>query len=318
MGAARVMVKNIISISGGKDSTATALLAIAMEADNLELVFADTGNEHVLTYDYVDYLQQKLDLPIRKVKADFTVQIERKKRKLEAGELVGWTDKAIAAALELLVPTGNPFLDMCLWKGRFPSSQARFCTQHLKTDPITYQVFFPLLDVGHTIWSWQGIRRDESLARRYAKEFEDVGGGLFTYRPIARWSVESVFEAHRYMGVKPNPLYKMGMTRVGCMPCVNCSNEELPAIALRCPEEVERVREWERLASIASRRQSATFFTSSNDPMAGNECHHYSTHGIDRMIKWSSTSRGGRQFDLIASNADPDACRSAYGLCDGL
>jgi 3'-phosphoadenosine 5'-phosphosulfate sulfotransferase (PAPS reductase)/FAD synthetase len=99
MGAARVMVKNIISISGGKDSTATALLAIAMEADNLELVFADTGNEHVLTYDYVDYLQQKLDLPIRKVKADFTVQIERKKRKLEAGELVGWTDKAIAAAL---------------------------------------------------------------------------------------------------------------------------------------------------------------------------------------------------------------------------
>jgi 3'-phosphoadenosine 5'-phosphosulfate sulfotransferase (PAPS reductase)/FAD synthetase len=220
--------------------------------------------------------------------------------------------------LEVLHPTGNPFLDLCLWKGRFPSSKARFCTEHLKTDPIMYQVFFPLLDAGHVIWSWQGIRRDESLARRYAKEFEEVGGGLFNYRPIARWSVESVFEAHDYMGVEPNPLYKMGMTRVGCMPCVNCSKDELQAIAQRCPEEVDRVREWERLVSAAARRQSTTLFTTTNDPMAGDDEHHYSTHGIDRMIEWSATTRGGRQFDLIASSADPTECRSAYGLCDAL
>ena len=312
-------IKNIVSISGGKDSTATALLAVAMETKNLDLVFADTGHEHQATYDYVEYLGDKLALPIRRVKADFSFEIERKRQKLIDGKLPGWTDAARDRALQVLKPTGNPFLDMCLWKGRFPSTKARFCTEHLKTDPIQYQVFFPLLDAGHVIWSWQGIRRDESLSRRYVKEFEEIGGGLFNYRPIARWTVESVFEAHRYMGVDPNPLYKMGMGRVGCMPCVNCSKDELQSIALRCPEEVERVREWERLVSGASKRESATFFCGVSDPMASSDDEiHYSTHGIDRMVEWSATTRGGRQFDLIASSADPTECRSAYGLCDAL
>jgi len=36
---------NIVSVSGGKDSTATLLVAIALEAENLQAVFADTGNE---------------------------------------------------------------------------------------------------------------------------------------------------------------------------------------------------------------------------------------------------------------------------------
>lgn len=33
---------NIVSVSGGKDSTATLLVAIALEVSNLQAVFADT------------------------------------------------------------------------------------------------------------------------------------------------------------------------------------------------------------------------------------------------------------------------------------
>ncbi len=47
---------NIISVSGGKDSTALLLLAIEMEVPNLRAVFADTGNEHQHKYDYVHYV----------------------------------------------------------------------------------------------------------------------------------------------------------------------------------------------------------------------------------------------------------------------
>ena len=56
------MLHNIVSMSSGKDSTATLLLAIALETENVESVFADTGHEHQIVYDYLDYLEQKLIL----------------------------------------------------------------------------------------------------------------------------------------------------------------------------------------------------------------------------------------------------------------
>lgn len=49
---------NVISVSGGKDSTAMLTLAVEQQVENLIAVFADTGHEHPLTYRYVDYLEQ--------------------------------------------------------------------------------------------------------------------------------------------------------------------------------------------------------------------------------------------------------------------
>lgn len=224
------------------------------------------------------------------------------------------------AALEVLQPTGNPFLDLCLWKGRFPSSKVRFCTEELKRNPIIEQVFLPLMDGESMVLSWQGVRADESFDRRYLPECDEVGGGLFNYRPILKWPVEAVFEAHRVAGIKPNPLYLQGCNRVGCMPCIMCAKDELREIASRWPEEVARVREWERLVSITSKRGSATFFTATNDPTVhANDNISAATHGIDRMVDWANTARGGRQFDmvdLIARTDSQNSCSSAYGLCE--
>lgn len=309
-------IANIISVSGGKDSTALLLLAIALETPNLQAVFADTGNEHQQTYDYVRYLAQATGVPIRWVKADFSFEINRKREKLLADKLPGWTDSAIEKALQVLAPTGVPYLDLCLWKGKFPSSNAQFCTGFLKRNPIEQQIIMPAISEHDAVWSWQGVRREESLRRRHVPEFEDLGGfGIYAYRPLVRWPVAAVFEAHEYMGIKPNPLYSQGMNRVGCMPCVNCGKDELREIANRFPDEVDRVREWERLVSAASRIKSSTFFCAVNDPTVNSDEHiTHETHGIDRMIEWSRTARGGRQYDLLAT--DGGGCSSAYGLCD--
>lgn len=309
---------NIVSISGGKDSTATLLVALARDVSNLSAVFADTGHEHPETYEYVEYLAEATGVSIQHVKADLGPQIDAKRRYVqEQWPKKGVSQSIIDDALSVLHPTGNPFLDMCIWKGRFPSSQVRFCTEELKRNPIIEQVFIPLMEEPGMILSWQGVRADESLARRYLPECDEVGGGLFNYRPILKWPVEAVFEAHRYMGIKPNPLYLKGMGRVGCMPCVNCRKEELAEIAMRFPEEIARVREWERIVSLASKRGSSTFFTATNDPtVSASSQIDASTHGIDRMVEWSQTTRGGRQFDLIASTADSAQCSSAYGLCE--
>ncbi|WP_447751676.1 phosphoadenosine phosphosulfate reductase domain-containing protein [Pseudomonas nicosulfuronedens] len=312
---------NIVSISGGKDSAATLLVALALDTPNLQAVFADTGHEHPATYDYVHYLAEATGIAIRRVKADFSRQIANKRKFIEAK----WPEKGVPqavvlAALDVLHPTGNPFLDLCLWKGRFPSTKARFCTDELKRNPIIEQVFLPLMDGDSMVLSWQGVRRDESLNRRYLPECDEVGGGLFNYRPILKWPVEAVFEAHRAAGIKPNPLYLQGCNRVGCMPCIMCAKDELREIAARWPEEVARVREWERVVSIASKRGAATFFTAVTDPtVQANDNITHATHGIDRMVEWANTSRGGRQYDLInliARSGGDLRCSSAYGLCE--
>lgn len=313
---------NIISVSGGKDSTATLLVAIALEAQNLKAVFADTGNEHDQTYQYLDYLERATGVTITRVKANFSRQIAGKRLFIETK----WREQGIAesvvqAALDVLVPTGNPFLDLCIWKGRFPSRKAQFCTMELKRDPMLEQVILPMMGKGDMLISWQGVRADESLNRRYLPECDEVGGGLFNYRPILKWDIPAVFEAHKYMGIKPNPLYSQGMGRVGCMPCINCRKDELRQIAVRFPEVIDRIDRWERTVQQASKCGAATFFAGSNakhpkGSIAGmTAIEVMEIASIRQAVEWSKTARGGIQYDLMIDN-DDKACASAYGLCD--
>lgn len=161
---------NIVSMSGGKDSTATLLVARELEVPNLSAVVADTGHEHPETYDYIHYLAEATGVPIRWVKADFSRQIAGKRKFIETK----WREKGVAesvvlGALEVLHPTGNPFLDLCLWKGRFPSTKARFCTDELKRNPIIEQVYLPLMDGENMLLSWQGVRRIATVLQDRAR-----------------------------------------------------------------------------------------------------------------------------------------------------
>lgn len=308
---------NIISVSGGKDSTALLLLAIERQAENMQAVFADTGNEHELTYDYVRYLEQSTSVPIRWVKADFSRLISGKREYV----LTKWAEKgvpqeSIERAAAALVPTGIPFLDLCIWKGRFPSSKAAFCSHELKRIPIVEQVQKPLFDAGDDVISWQGVRRDESLRRRLLSENElaksfDNGAELWNYRPILDWSAADCFAMHKKHGIKHNPLYEMGMWRVGCMPCINCRKDELLEISKRFPGVIERIRQWETAVKQAGKRCGATFFSAPSDNSEWS-----ATQTIDIVVEWAKTSRGGKQYDFLRMQDDGPVCTSLYGLCE--
>lgn len=310
------MEHNIISVSGGKDSTALLLLAIERQPDNLQAVFADTGNEHEITYDYVHYLSETV-FPIRWVKSDFSRQIAGKREYV----LTKWAEKgvpksAINRAVAALAPTGNPFLDLCIWKGRFPSTKAAFCSEELKRNPIINQVQKPLLDAGDDVISWQGIRRDESLRRSLLSENElkkayDNGAELWNYRPIIDWTAQDCFDMHKKHGIKHNPLYEMGMGRVGCMPCINCRKDELLEISKRFPEAIDRIRQWEDAVKQASKRNGATFFSAPSD-----DSEWAAKQTIDTVVEWAKTSRGGKQYDFLRMQDDGPLCTSIYGLCE--
>ncbi len=317
---------HVVSVSGGKDSAATLLLAIERFGTNrVQGIFCDTGNEHQAVYEYLDYLQLVTGVNISRLKADFSGEIARKRlfiardqrtRRGADGRKLRWSNKAKRRALAVLHPSGNPFLDLCLWKGRFPSRKAQFCTEELKRN-MAVEFQLGILEQGHTVVSWQGVRRDESMNRRNAKKYEVVGGGLHIFRPLVEWSAADVFAYCDSKGIVPNPLYKQGMGRVGCMPCINANKAELKQIGLRFPNHVARVSEWEALVLAASKHGGATFIPAGNGGKpAQNALQHAKEKDIYAVIKWANTSRGGKQFSLLTALEEPTACSSSYGLCE--
>lgn len=204
-------------------------------------------------------------------------------------------------------------LDLCMWKGRFPSRKAQFCTEELKRN-VAVEFQLGLMDAGHRVVSWQGVRRDESFNRRNAKKAERVGRNLWIFRPIVEWSAERVFAFAKSHRVNPNPLYMQGMTRVGCMPCINVNKAELREIALRFFGEIERVAGWELLVGNCSKRGASTFMCDAHGAKDRREV--FADLNIWQRIEWAKTTRGGKQFDLLAQLDEPTACSSAYGLCE--
>lgn len=306
------VISHVVSVSSGKDSTATLLLALKQFPDSTQAVFADTGNEHPAVYEYLEYTERELGIKIVHLRQDFTDWWWRRRDFIRDK----WPEKgvpsdSVARALEVFErgPTGNPYLDLCVIKGRFPSRMAQFCTQFLKTHPLTEFCLDIGELVGGDVWSWQGVRRDESAARRNAQGHECIGPGLYAHRPIAGWTAQQTVDFVRSCGLKLNPLYEQGMSRVGCMPCVNASKDEIAEIARRFPEHVERIAEWERLVDEGSKRAESSFF-----PNPDRDAH-LNKRGIHNVVRWAKTFRGGKINDPRWDDEAP-ACSSSYGLCE--
>ena len=87
------------------------MLLLALErGEKVTPVFADTGNEHPLTYEYIEYLSEHVS-PITTIKADFSKLIEKKRETVEVKwRKNGIPEDEIERTLAVLKPTGVPFL----------------------------------------------------------------------------------------------------------------------------------------------------------------------------------------------------------------
>jgi 3'-phosphoadenosine 5'-phosphosulfate sulfotransferase (PAPS reductase)/FAD synthetase len=272
-------VLRVVSVSGGKDSTAVYCWAIeAFGRDGFMPIFVDTGHEHPVTLNYVRNLPDMAKgPPIRWVRADFSEKLAAKGRE----------------------PSGNPFLDMMLWKGRAPSTKAQFCTEHLKLAPI--RAYVEGMRGNAEVEHYLGIRAGESLRRSKMpeREFSDYHDGWIV-RPILRWSAEEVFTFLHEQGVPPNPLYAIGFERVGCFPCIHANKK---ALALLPDWAWEKLAEWEA-------RLGRTWFPPGLVPGV-----HVPT--IHDVRQWCRTSHGGRQTQMfLPDSKDVPSCMATWGACE--
>lgn len=316
-----------------------------------QAIFADTGNEHPATLSFIDELPELTGgPPVSTIKPDLTAKFaKRRKNIIEKWPAKGVPARVIDRALAVCRPSGNPFLDLCLLRGGFPSTKRRYCTEILKIEPITREVVKPLAAAGRQIVSWQGVRAEESLSRRnrpmavteiakppgkskpsdpHARRLAQFGlvpraadkpnnhTPQTIFYPLLHWSAADVWRAHKEAQIDPNPLYRAGMNRVGCMPCIHSKKLELRQIARLFPEHIDKIEEWENTVALITRKlkPSATFFHAKTaDPRADKDIIATDTHGIRNAVEWAKTGRGGTSYDLFAISGP--GC-NADGYCE--
>ena len=286
----------ILAISGGKDSTALWIyITKVLKLPNVVVEFADTGWEDPITYEYLEYLRGKL--------GDFhTVKGE------------------------------HDFVELAIKKKRFPSTKARFCTEALKMKPCRSWLLKMMGDgkITHNPIMCSGIRAEESPSRAKMPEYEETDSyyHLPQWRPILDWTAKQVFDLHAEYGIEPNPLYKMGMARVGCMPCIMANQKELRDIAIRLPHVRDKLKEAvKRLAESYPERPS-TFFVPGFIPerFCSIEWKHpdtgemYKLPSVDDVFDYVTMSKEeknlGEKMELLFDEEPEPSCSSIYNLCE--
>lgn len=301
----------VASVSGGKDSAALSLHLTELGIEH-DRIFFDTGWEHPKTYEYLRGELTSVIGPITELRGRW--------------------------GMEALIRK----------KAMFPSKSRRFCTEELKVFPVR-NYLGSLMDAGRDVVNAVGIRRAESEKRKLMAEWEwQEGFDCEVWRPLVDWSLDDVIAIHKRHGLAPNPLYLMGMDRVGCWPCIHSNKGEIRKMAEVDPDRVVQIRKLETEVAVAARTRyeervsryragglaalkprerefmfdadgnlkpfhAPEFFQSPLKEEGGTNW------PIDRVVAWSRTKRGGRvedkQADLLAPGGVNDGCMR-WGMCE--
>ena len=320
---------HVVSVSGGKDSTATYLLAMELLGDRVWGAFADTGHELPCTYEYVRNLPLATNGPgIQWVQADFSKRFANRRGKMRRD----WVEEGIPThiikrAMTHMKPSGNPYLDLCLLRNGFPAPKRKFCTDELKLQPFQDQIYWPLALQGETVVCWVGVRKAESAARsnlpatgplvdgRYAgkRVAKKIRGCVF--RPLLDWSVLDVWDMHAAHSLEPNPLYRLGASRVGCAMCIHARLDEIRLFAREFPEYIDRTAWMEQRVGLVTKRDPpvATFFSARDIQKFIGGPITTETHGIRAMVRYAQ-SRKHKPSETHKGLFDPTT--EIFGRCD--
>ena len=290
----------VVSVSGGKDSTAACLhlRELGYGPDDYDRIFMDTGWESPRSYEYLRDVLPEVIGDITWLQAKVELEGEAEALSLSYEERLGFY---------------SPMVRLVIKKGMFPSRMVRWCTRALKLKPSKAYI----AEMEDEPVNVVGIRAEES-ARRASMPEHDWSDTLrcAVWRPLINWTFEDVAAIHRRHGVRPNPLYFSGADRVGCYPCIYARKSEIRHFVDTNDSRLGIIRDLEQdVARLSRARHKAQGKPHNFDPTwfqcrTGND----PFWPIDHVARWSLTKRGGRQYELFGP--PPDAGCMRWGMCD--
>ncbi|MFT4976259.1 MAG: 3'-phosphoadenosine 5'-phosphosulfate sulfotransferase (PAPS reductase)/FAD synthetase [Myxococcota bacterium] len=256
----------VCSVSGGKDSTAMALLLQEVDIPFIS-VHLDTGWEHPDTDRYVrDYLP------------------------------------TVIGPIDIVQREQGGMAELVLQQAGFPGGNQRFCTRELKILPM--RRFLDGLDAEpiNTV----GIRSGESARRAEMPVWDTSAAlGCAVWRPLKAFSEADVYAMHRRHSVEMNPLYALGCSRVGCWPCVFARKSEIKLLSEIDPERLALIRHLENQVQKQRERRNIARGRRTNTPPTWF-VHKLATWSIDEVIGWARSELGAGGFRAALSETDPE------------
>lgn len=265
---------NVVSLSGGKDSVALWLWARRTGLDPVA-IYCDTLWEWSGHATFLDLLEARIG-PIRRVVSPMSFADQTRKRKT------------------------------------FPSRVRKWCTEELKLKPFAAELDRLREETGDEVTVLLGIRREESAARADPERTREREWSDFydceVWRPILEWTLADVVAEHHRAAIPLHPLYHQGAERVGCFPCVNASKAELALVGRLAPERIDEIRALElEMGTTMYTRDRRT-----EKRKAGDDGPSVVPIGIDEVLRWANTDRGGKQVSLVPM---PTGC-ARWGICE--
>lgn len=202
---------HVVSLSGGKDSTAMLLRMVDEGWPIDEVLFCDTGLEFPAMYKHIDKVEEYIGMPITRLKADHSFEYY----------MLEHTPKRRSEALQ-----GKVGLS-------WPGPKKRWCTSLLKTSVINRHL--AALGMGYDIIQYIGIAADEPKRVREKRY------------PLVEWGMteEDCLRYCKERGFDWDGLYDI-FRRVSCWCCPLQRYDELRKLRKHFPELWQQLKDWDQ------------------------------------------------------------------------
>lgn len=201
---------HIVSLSGGKDSTAMLLMMAEKEMPIDLIIYCDVGVEFPAMYEHLEKLEQCIDIPITMIRANKTFEYYL-------------LDHPVA------VRDGNTPRIGYGWAG----PRMRWCTSRMKTDVIA--AYLSPMKKDYDLIQYVGIAADE------AHRVKDRCYPLVDWNITEKQALEYCYDK----GFDFGGLYEL-FDRVSCWCCPLQGLVELRALRTHFPELWTKLRAWDK------------------------------------------------------------------------